>query len=191
MNELQVLIGAGRRGRLAARAARQYVDFACIAREGSALEDQLVLARTPRRHARGIDCRSITRPAEQTHRGSGSASAARAGRRLVGRCRPRGGDPVHDLRRGVFASARYTGQEDILLGTPIAGRTNRLLEGWSAASSTCSSCARTFREPIVSRTARPCARNGARRLQPCRGPVREAGRRSHPQRDMSRSPLFR
>jgi amino acid adenylation domain-containing protein len=201
MNELQVLY----RGLVDGVEASlpelpvQYVDFAYWQRErlqGSALEDQLVywrerLAGTPAVLDLPIDHQ---RPAEQTHRGSWQS------RQLP---EPVGASVrAMSIRAGVtpfmlFVAAfdallhRYTGQEDILLGTPIAGRTNRLLEGLVG----CFVNMLVLREdlsgtPTFIELLARVRETALGAYSHAEVPFEKLVADLHPQRDMSRSPLF-
>ena len=83
-----------------------------------------------RRAARRSSCRPTgPRPAVQTFaRGARAGCALPPGadrERLQALGQARGRDAVHDAARGVpgAPAARYTGQDDIVVGSPIAGRT--------------------------------------------------------------------
>ena len=201
MNELQVLYRALAEGADAAlpELPVQYVDFAYWQRErlqGSALEDQLVywrerLAGTPAVLDLPTD---HPRPAEQTHRGSWQwrQLPEPIGASVRSMSIRAGVTPFMIFLAGFDALLhRYTGQDDILIGTPIAGRPNRLLEGLVG----CFVNMLVLREDL----------SGNPSFSDLLGRVRETALGAyshaevpfeklvadlHPQRDMSRSPLF-
>jgi amino acid adenylation domain-containing protein len=201
MNELQVVYRARLDKAVAALPDLQvqYVDFACWQRErlqGSALEDQLTywrdrLSGTPAVLDLPTD---RPRPAEQTHRGSWQW------RQLP---EPLGAAVrTMSVKAGVtpfmiFLAAfdallhRYTGQDDILIGTPIAGRTNRLLEGLVG----CFVNMLVLREdvsghPTFAQLLGRVRETALGAYSHAEVPFEKLVADLHPQRDMSRSPLF-
>ena len=177
----------------------QYVDFAHWQRErlqGSALEDQLAYWREQLGGSPAIlDLPTDRpRPMEQTHRGAWQSRQLRDG---VG-----AGVRAMSVRAGVtpfmvFLAAfdallhRYTGQDDILIGTPIAGRTNRLLEGLVG----CFVNMLVLREDMSGNPS--FAALLARVRETALGayshadvPFEKLVADLHPQRDLSRSPFF-
>ncbi|HVR95001.1 MAG TPA: amino acid adenylation domain-containing protein [Thermoanaerobaculia bacterium] len=115
----------------------QYADFAVWQRswlQGEVLETQLdywrhQLAGTPRVLELPLD---RPRPAVQTFRGASRAVALppRLSEAVYGLCRRQSATPFMALLAAwAVVLGRHAGQEDVLLGTPIAGRNRREIEG--------------------------------------------------------------
>ena len=87
---------------------------------------------------------------------------------------------------------RYSGQDDIAVGTPIAGRSRPELEGTDRLFRQHARHARRpLRQSDVRRAAAAHARGRDRRLRPSGPAVREAGRRARTRsRDPRRNPIF-
>ena len=87
---------------------------------------------------------------------------------------------------------RYTGQDDVVVGTPIAGRDRREIEGLIGFFvNTLRHARRPRRQPTVPRAARPGA--GDARSAPTRHqdlPFERLVDELQPERDLSRTPLF-
>jgi amino acid adenylation domain-containing protein len=201
MNELQVVYRAlcdGVEPPLPALAV-QYVDFAHWQRErlqGSALEDQLVywrdqLAGSPAVLDLPTD---RPRPAEQTHRGSWQSrvlpetlgTAVRA-------ISVKAGVTPFMVFLAAFETLlhRYTGQDDILIGTPIAGRNNRLLEGLVGCFVNMLVLRQDVsRNPSFSELLARVRETALGAYSHADVPFEKLVADLHPQRDMSRSPFF-
>ena len=201
MNELQVVYRAlvdGVHPALPALAI-QYVDFAHWQRErlqGSAMEEQLVYWRD--RLAGNLAIVDLPtdrpRPAEQTHRGSWQSrvlpEAVGSAVRMIS---VRSGVTPFMVFLAAFDTLlhRYTGQEDILIGTPIAGRTNRLLEGLVG----CFVNMLVLRQDVSGNPGFSTLLTRVRETalgaySHADVPFEKLVADLHPQRDMSRSPFF-
>ena len=201
MNELQALYRARVGGTEAPlpELAVQYVDFAYWQRErlqGDALEDQLVywrerLAGTPAVLDLPAD---HPRPAEQTHRGSWQwrQLPEPLGVSVRAMSVHAGMTPFMIFLAAFDALLhRYTGQDDILIGTPIAGRPSRLLEGLVG----CFVNMLVLREdvsgnPTFTELLARVRETALGAYSHAEVPFEKLVADLHPQRDMSRSPLF-
>ena len=180
----------------------QYADFAVwqreLARGRRARRAARLLEDAARRRAAALDAAdrpAAARVADAPRRPGASAPAGRrALAALRGAGRARRAYAVHDAAGGVpdAAASRYTGQDDIVVGTPIASRTRAEIEGLIGFFvNTLVLRADLAGDPTFARAAGAGARGAPRRLRPPGRAVRAAGRgAASPERDPSRTPLF-
>ena len=86
--------------------------------------------------------------------------------------------------------ARWSGQQDLAVGSPVAGRNRTEIEGSSGSSSTRWCCAATSRATLVPRAARPGPRDRAGRPYAPGRAVRKVVQELMPDRSLAQTPLF-
>ena len=179
----------------------QYADYAVWQRavapgRGAATRSSTTGA-AARRRARALELPTDSpRPAVQTFRGASlPVRAARGALRVASRpsASARASRPSWRCwPPSRCCCHRYSGQDDIVVGSPIAGRTRAELEGLIGFFvNTLVLRSRLRRRPLLPRAAaRRCARPPWAPTPTRTCPSRSSSRSSSPQRDLSRSPLF-